>query len=141
MNPIQLIIAVAVGIVTASVCYRIFRDFSTFGGGSLPIALCGGILAVIGVMNLGDRLIALTIPWAALGVTFCLLFIFSFCARLFRARCPGGGKKSKSAKPSSKSSSSMNSLARRSDATATARETLATNEYSIGNLLPPLEGE
>jgi hypothetical protein len=82
MNTVQLLVGAGVGVVTAIVSYRALRDFSTFGGSSLPLAVCSGALATIGVMGLGDRLISLTIPWAALGIAICFLLILGVVARL-----------------------------------------------------------
>lgn len=126
MDTTQLILGAVVGIVTAIVSYRAFRDFSTFGGASLPLALCGGIVAAIGVMNLGDRLVVFTIPWAALGIAVCLLLILGFIARLFHpAGASGTEEDTKPPKSLGKSSKSSSD----------------SDKYRIGTLLPPTKGE
>jgi hypothetical protein len=123
MTTVQLLVGGSVGVVTAIVSYRALRDFSTFGGSSLPLAICSGALATIGVMSLGERLVALTIPWAALGIAVCFLLVFGFVARMCcRTHPDGTGTKPKShLKPKGPCTGSKG--------------------FDIGTLLPPAEGE
>jgi hypothetical protein len=124
MDTVQLLVGAGVGVVTAIVSYRALRDFSTFGGSSLPLAVCSGALAAIGVMGLGDRLVSLTIPWAALGIAICFLLVLGFVARLCTQPHHLGGteKKPKSCRKSKGPGP-------------------GPGDFCIGTLLPPSEGE
>lgn len=67
MNPITIVVAGSVGVITGVVTYRVLRDQGMFGNASLPIAICGSALAAIGLLGSGEGVLFLCIPWAALG--------------------------------------------------------------------------
>ena len=122
MNANQ-IIGIVVGIVTAVVATRTLRDFSPFGRSSLVLGLCGGVLAAIGVSQCGFELATVVIPWAALGLILCLLFLVRGFAGLFRESVADKiPKKSSPPKCSASKPSGPQS---------------GTGGFRIGTLLPP----
>lgn len=78
----QLVIALGAGLIVALVSGRVFREYSSFGWTSWPIAVCGGILAAIGLSNNFPGLTFLCIPWMALAAVMPILWL----ARLFCGR-------------------------------------------------------
>lgn len=100
-----ILLAVAVltiGVITATVTYSALRSRRMFGrGGSLVIAICGGILAAIELFGAPGRtarsnpghhvtqsddslLHAIAIPWAALGMAVIATCVFVLVLRVSR---------------------------------------------------------
>ena len=91
----QLVIALGAGLIVALVSGRVFREYSSFGWTSWPIAVCGGVLAAIGLSNSFPGLTFLCIPWMALAAVMPILWLAKlFFGRTSSTRCPElAGKK------------------------------------------------
>ena len=132
MTPITLLIAGAAGVIVAAVTYRTLRHQGPFGQTALPIALAGAALAAIGIMNLGEDLLFLAIPWAALALTLPFVWLIS----LFRTGHtpdtptppPEPTKPDKKPKPKKKSDNKPNIP-------------IKNAPYPLGALLPPTQHE
>lgn len=83
MSLLEFVVVGSVGLITGVVTWRVLREHDCFGKISLPIAVCGALLAAIGVMSTGANLVLLCIPWSALGLTVLVALIVAALMGLF----------------------------------------------------------
>lgn len=71
----QLVLALGAGLIVALVSGRVLRECSSFSWTSWPLAVCGGVLAALGLSNSFPDLTFLSIPWIVLAAAMPILWL------------------------------------------------------------------